>query len=74
MVKLFGDDGIMKTINRKSIMITNMNDFDYLATNDSYLEVTAYGNGEDCYDIKTDEESFSVSKGQVEDIVLYIPT
>ena len=51
-----------------------MNDFDYLATNDSYLEVTAYGNGEDCYDIKTDEESFSVSKGQVEDIVLYIPT
>lgn len=53
-------------------MINNMHDFDYLATDDSYLEVTMYGNGEDCYDVRTNENSFSVSKGEIEAILYCI--
>jgi hypothetical protein len=62
----------MKIKNRKSIMIEDMNCFDYLANDDSYVEVTKYSNGEDVYDVKTDDSNFTISKGQIEAILCCI--
>jgi len=62
----------MEIKNRKSIIIDDMNSFDYLANNDSYVEVTKYSNGEDVYDVKTEGSSFTVSKGQIEAILYCI--
>lgn len=53
-------------------MIDKMGKFCYLATDDDYIEVTQYGDGEDVYDIRTKEHTFSLSKGQMEAILFGI--
>ena len=53
-------------------MINDMSKFSYLSTPDDFLEVTAYGNGEDAYDIRTKECEFHLTKGEVEAILFGI--
>jgi hypothetical protein len=62
----------MKIINRKSVMINDMSKFCYLSAPDDYVEVTAYGNGEDAYSISTKECEFHLTKGEVEAILFGI--
>lgn len=62
----------MEIKNKKSVIIEDMAYFDYLSGDESYVEVTEYGNGEDIYDVKTEDYNFTISKGQIEAILYCI--
>ena len=62
-IKHWGKEAEVNLYNRKSLMV-ELKDFDYLAKEDDFVEVTEWGNGEG-YDITLwDNQVMSITMGQ----------
>lgn len=62
----------METYTRKSV-IDDLNNYDYLAKESDYIEVTEWKNG-DGYDIMIGEKHYQLSHGQLEAIIYLTKT
>lgn len=62
----------METYTRKSV-IDDLNNYDYLAKEGDYIEVTEWKNGEG-YDIMIGERYYQLSHGQLEAIIYLAKT